>query len=356
MKVTVAHEFHHVIQLGRYGYWPDEVYYYEMTSTWLEDVVYTEVNDYLNYLRWSFSQFQTPSVTFTSNDLICYSRGIWCHFVARKFGEAVIKRSWEEIVHRRPLEAIDAALREAGSSLALALTEWTRWNYYTAWRADTLSSYPEGRSYPPMVQVVREFVEPVLTLQGGLSPLGARYHAVVIPTSGGPADTLTASVVRTDIAAEPGGGTENYTVTLRSAPLDATYRETGTSLFASFSVPSPAGWGIWYLSAAGAVQPNGLSDLAEGTPFPNPFRPDGQKLLSIPVDATTSTTASLLILDAALSRVHSSDALQGGGGARRFFTWDGRAPGGQFAPSGIYLYVLTLSDGRRLMGKFAVLH
>jgi hypothetical protein len=298
----------------------------------------------------------TPQVSFTSNDPICYSRGIWCHFVAKRFGDEVIRRSWEEVLHRRPLEAIDVALREAGASFALALTEWTRWNYYTAWRADTLGGYSEGSSYPPMVQVAREFVEPVLTLQGALYPLAARYHAVVIPKGGAPADTLTTSVVRTDLAAEPGGGMENYTVTLRSAPLDVTYHETGTSLFASFSAPAPGGWGIWYLSAAGAVQPNGPSNLAEGTPFPNPFRPDGQKLLSIPVDAATSTTASLTILDAALARVHSSDALQGGGGVRRFFTWDGRTVGGQFAPSGIYLYVLTLSDGRRLMGKFAVFH
>jgi len=48
LRVTAAHEFHHAIQYG-YGWW-GERYPYELTSTWMEDVVYTDVNDYYQYL------------------------------------------------------------------------------------------------------------------------------------------------------------------------------------------------------------------------------------------------------------------------------------------------------------------
>src|ERR1051326_1314216 len=50
LKVTAAHEFHHAIQLGGYGLWANDLYFYEITSTWMEDVVYNDVNDYYQYL------------------------------------------------------------------------------------------------------------------------------------------------------------------------------------------------------------------------------------------------------------------------------------------------------------------
>jgi len=48
LRVTAAHEFHHAIQFG-YGWWgSDERYAYELTSTWMEDVVYTDVMTTIN--------------------------------------------------------------------------------------------------------------------------------------------------------------------------------------------------------------------------------------------------------------------------------------------------------------------
>ena len=49
LKVTAAHEFHHAIQLG-YGFRGSDIYFFETTSTWLEEYIYPEINDYLNYL------------------------------------------------------------------------------------------------------------------------------------------------------------------------------------------------------------------------------------------------------------------------------------------------------------------
>ncbi len=71
LKVTMAHEFHHAIQIGNYAYRGfDDIYYYEMTSVWMEDVVYTEVNDYYSYLRAGSGHFRNPDVPFTSTELI----------------------------------------------------------------------------------------------------------------------------------------------------------------------------------------------------------------------------------------------------------------------------------------------
>ena len=47
--MTIAHEFHHAIQFGYYQ-GSDSIWWQESTSTWMEEVAYPEVDDYLQYL------------------------------------------------------------------------------------------------------------------------------------------------------------------------------------------------------------------------------------------------------------------------------------------------------------------
>src|SRR5579883_2966291 len=71
-RVTLAHEFFHVIQIGDYGIWKapfvDECdasgrfanrYFFEMSTVWMETVVYPGIPDYLQYLPWLFANI-TP--------------------------------------------------------------------------------------------------------------------------------------------------------------------------------------------------------------------------------------------------------------------------------------------------------
>ncbi len=357
LKVTVAHEYHHLIQIGNYGLWPDDVYFYEMTSTWLEDVVYTDVNDYYNYLRSTSSQFQTPDVAFTSNALIEYSRAIWGHFIAKAYGAPMMRRSWEFVREERPLLAIDAALREGGSSFALAFAQWTRWNYYTGSRADPARYYPEGANYPEIVQAVSEYIAPSSTLTGSVQPTGARYHLVLIPRTASGFDTLSVAPVNYDmnsaLALSP--GTQPYTVTIRSDQPDASFRQTGAGLYASFSTGNPSLWTVWFFVGSNSYQPFGAGSLAEGTAFPNPWMVDGSTSVSIPVDGTVPLTGKLQIYDASMKLIYASEDRSLVGTARQFCSWDGITDSGRLVASGVYVYLLALSDGRIITGKIAVL-
>ncbi len=62
-RVTAAHEFHHAIQVGSYS---DNTsgnrYYFEITSTAMEEFVYDSVNDYYGYL---LGYFNKPDKRFT---------------------------------------------------------------------------------------------------------------------------------------------------------------------------------------------------------------------------------------------------------------------------------------------------
>lgn len=357
LNVTIAHEFHHLIQIGSYGLWPDDVYYYEITSTWLEDVVYTNVNDYYNYLRSDYSQLKSPAIAFTSNQLIAYSRAIWGHFIAKAYGHAMMRRSWEYVRDRRPLGAIDAALREGGSSFALALAEWTRWNYYTGTRADSVKFYPEGRNYPEVVQVPRDFVAPLTTISASIDPTGARYHQVMASQAGGTTDTLTIAVVNCDVAAAEAASpaAEPYAVALRSDAGDPSFKDVGAGLSASFTADNLSVWSVWFFVGLGARQPFGIGALKEGTPFPNPLLADGVSAVSIPIDANAPIRGDLQIYDVAMNLVYASGDSPSTGAFRQVFRWNGTTVDGRVASTGVYVYHLSLSDGRTLVGKIAVL-
>jgi hypothetical protein len=356
LKVTLAHEFHHAVQIGDYGLWPDDVYFYEITSTWLEDVVYTNVNDYYNYLRSSYSQLRSPNVAFTSSGMIAYSRAIWGHFIAKAYGPAMMRRAWEEVRAMRPLEAMDAALRERGSTFPLAFAEWARWNYFTGSRADSVNYYPEGAYYPEVVQVWRDFVGPLTTIASSVDPAGARYHQILVSRSGGGADTLTIAVVNCDLASAEVlfPVSQSYSCALRQDRPDAAYKETGSSLYASFSADNLALWSIWFFVGRNSLQPFGIGSLKEGTPFPNPWLADGQGTVSIPVDGNTPLTGTLQVYDAGMRLVYASGDQRSAGASRQVFQWSGRTVDGQIVRSGVYVYILSLSDGRTITGKMAI--
>ncbi|MCC6398202.1 MAG: hypothetical protein IT282_14410, partial [Bacteroidetes bacterium] len=105
MRVTVAHELHHALQIGNYGYWTNHIFFYEITSTWMEDVIYPEVDDYLNYLGSAAGHFRNPDKSFASNELIMYSRSVWGHYVSKRFGRDAMRACWNAIRLAPPLEA-----------------------------------------------------------------------------------------------------------------------------------------------------------------------------------------------------------------------------------------------------------
>ncbi|MGB6122770.1 MAG: MXAN_6640 family putative metalloprotease, partial [Bacteroidota bacterium] len=198
LRVSAAHEFFHAIQIGRYGYWwAEDVYFYEISSTWIEDVAYTDVNDYLGYVHATWSHFHYPETEFASrSNLIMYSRGIWGQYVEKRIGIDAMRRSWEYVRQGRPVVAMDNALREYGSSLPEGFAEWTLWNHFTWERSDPIEYYPEGGAFPTIAHTPVEFTPPTRQMTGSLRSLSARYYEVL---HGG--DTVTVAVTNTNHSA-----------------------------------------------------------------------------------------------------------------------------------------------------------
>jgi hypothetical protein len=358
LRVTAAHEFHHAVQIGCYGYWTGDVFFYEITSVWLEDVVYPDVNDYLAYLQAGWSHFRYPDQSFAANDLIMYSRGIWGKFVEKRFGRDAMKRTWEQIAAARPLEAIDRTLSrpEYGSGLAAAYAEWTLWNFFTGSRSDSVKYYPEGRLFPEIAQMPRDFAPPFTTINGSLQPLAARYHEVLLQSTQSKRDTLTIAVSNVDV---PGAfaGTfpqELYGYDLSVEQKDPLYKRTDAGVYVKLNVSTPLNWTSWFIVGSTAHRESGFLALSEGSAFPNPFTPDGRSAVSIPIDGTSRVTGSLFVFTSSMDLVYSSPPEQSVGVERQVFTWNGRNNDGVAVPSGVYVFVLSLDGDRLVKGKIAV--
>lgn len=349
LQVTVAHEFHHAIQIGNYGYWRGDEFFYEITSVWMEESVYPGVDDYLAYLRSGFGHFQNPGVPFNSSGFIAYSRGIWGIYVAKRYGPAAMRSAWEEIGSRRALAAMDAALQEApgGSGIRPALAEWALWNVFTGPGADTARYYPEGHRYPAMEKQWVEMGGSSRSIEGSLRELGGQYHAVRATS-----DTLVLITANINLAAAEAGGSNPFPFTyqLSTGRPDESYRQTAAGLSYRFSAPDPAEWYTWDV-----VRNNvGVAAAEEGAAFPNPFRAGRGRTMAFAVGSDAASGAALTVFTPGLTRVYGTSGTPVPEFGRLVLRWDGRTERGEPAASGVYFFLLEAA-GRTVRGKFVLL-
>ena len=173
LRATAAHEFFHAIQFGYDAFEfeyddPDNIntykyYWIEMSATWMEDIVFDQVNDYLYYVAsffrhpdWSLKTFILSSIV---KDSVFHAYGscVWPIFLSEKFDVDIIKDIWEEcakvpgnnaIDYPGGESATDKALKARGSTFEDAFREFTVWNYFTGSRARTQLFYSEGNLFP----------------------------------------------------------------------------------------------------------------------------------------------------------------------------------------------------------------
>ncbi len=207
LKVTAAHEFFHAIQFAYDTL--EERFFMEISSTWMEDMVYDDINDYYYYLQNSGSIFYHPERSLSTFDGIHeYSACVWNHYLTERHGADLIREIWEGCVLDAVLNATEEALRVRGSSLSEALHEFSIWNAFTGPLADTVSYYPEGHRYPqvgiPAAQIHSQMPVSVDSVAVAPEPLGASYvrfypeesvAGLAVQVAGNPAAAWKASLL-----------------------------------------------------------------------------------------------------------------------------------------------------------------
>ena len=173
LRVTIAHEFHHSIQFGYYA-GKDGSWWQESTSTWMEEVAYPHIDDYLQYLTYFLSEPQRALNSGPYGSLHTYGSTIFSHFLDQHYGpdlESLIREElqqhspdvialrarthlnrliWEELGQRKSvnLDHFDRVIRQVEpGGLGVTMGEFAVWNYFTNNRYHG-EYYAEGDKYP----------------------------------------------------------------------------------------------------------------------------------------------------------------------------------------------------------------
>ena len=176
MLVTAAHEFLHMVQIGYRNFTTsdfDSRWLFEGCAVWMEDFAFDDINDYLQYMPSYFSSLNLSFYTF--NGLHEYGTGIFYMMLEQKYGPGVIRSIWEHFGKKEVFEAVDAALRERGSSFSLELSDHMVWNYFTGARANPDVYYAEGEHYPLVQTDETDSLKTTLYLADSANLLGTHY-------------------------------------------------------------------------------------------------------------------------------------------------------------------------------------
>ena len=190
MQVTAAHEYNHVLQ---YGYSvAQETWMYEASASWVEEKVYSDINDYFQYME-SWAQLTTLPLTneIGSTDEYTgktYGNAVWNQWVDAKAGQDTIRGAWENALKVKPRgfspKAYDVSLRARGLSYFKAFTGFA---VDTAeWRASNSVFDAEDHPLFPDVRRVRD--------------QNNRPFRLVADSGGGVATLLHSSYALVDVA------------------------------------------------------------------------------------------------------------------------------------------------------------
>ena len=362
LRVTIAHEFHHAIQFGYYAKF-DGSWWQESTSTWMEEVAYPHIDDYLQYLTYFLSE---PHRAFNSGvyrSLHTYGSAIFSYFLDQRYGRALNRQIWEEVGERKSvhLDHFDRVLRQVEpGGLGSVVGEFAVWNYFTNNRHRD-QFYAEGDKYPTVptrdIAVAAEAVSRdtslihatgsvYLRLQPHLRPGGVnlfwdadqgawRRHLLLI----GPDSVAIQAVSEPTTQIIDWDRFDEIVLVASSAERTGlAYQHFFTAQFdPSLTDPGQSA------PLATLLQPN----------YPNPFRPGHHRHTRLAFDlAFPSRKTRLALFTANGTLVWEQDL-----GERRAdehaVLWDGRNAAGNPVASGIY-HLLLEADGTAAKRTIAV--
>jgi len=131
MRLTVAHEYFHAVQRAyRNSSSFGEGYFWEMSSTWIEDIVVPQGDD---YIFWVDDFFEDINQNISSTD--GYSIALFGHYLMNVIGDEnseIIKKIWERYsIGGSPLDAIKYVLEtDYNTSFEFCWADFCSRNYF----------------------------------------------------------------------------------------------------------------------------------------------------------------------------------------------------------------------------------
>lgn len=349
-RVTVAHELHHAIQMGNYIFRSEDQYYYELTSTSMEEFVFDDVNDYYDQLR---SFMLNPRRSFPFNN--GYNLAIWNIFLSQRFDKDIIKRTWELMPQKRALNSIADAIAERGKNFKEEFAQFGLWLYFTGSRAVPGKFFEEAANYPlvkPLMSM--EFMKPESSMDVSSEPVSTNI-LLFTTENGGFVDTFTAVISNCDLnsAVNRTSNTIDFKYRLSNSPAQG-FRKVLDGYYSLIESQSE-----FLLTEANVfnnspVNNGGIISREVAYVYPQPFRYSKYNFLYMPAPKENNGVAELYVYSTDMNLVYN--------GNTRILNFDNIVAqwnpfdnNGNKLASGIYFYVLKSGD-KIIKGKFAVLN
>ncbi len=345
-QVTVAHEFHHTIQIGDYILRDSDIYFYEITSTSMEDFVYNTVNDYYNYLK---DYFYSPNKAFAQYD--GYELAIWNLFLKAKYGFNIIKKQWELMPKMRALQAIQNTLVDEGTTFGKAYNEFGIWTYFTGYRAKltTENYFDEGVNYP----LLRAFTTITFNSSMKAVNINARASSNYLINFVNPNNNDTLSVIITNGDYISGidslGKLFSAEYDLSSYVIDGGYK-LDNNYYAKLTTIKPIYWYSSEILNNLVIHQGAITTISSNFVYPNPFIYDKNQYINIPLSGNNNSIVDFNVYTVGMELVYSSSVEVSGG---KIIRWDGKSNDNKKLASGVYIYAIK-NGNKTYTGKLVI--
>ncbi len=390
MKVTAAHEFFHAVQFGydafEYDFEVDTLpqtyrpWWFEASATWMEDVIYDDINDYVGYLPFflGYSWMGLGSFSYNYGDARSYhpyGACLWPIYMTEKYGVDIVREIWEicgQTAGYNALYAMESVLGTRSSSLSDGFLEFAVWNFHSGNFADPANFYSEGALFPEVdiageIDSLDVFPMHISFLSNPPEHLAANY--IIVATNSKPGG------MRISFDGEDLSGASWYTGLIGYWPGESAWRDMGVGYSSGAGTDEWRNWDIDSLlviiptvsgltpihnrqfSFDGTVvyDPSliGDTDLTKGfdllPAYPSPFViTGGGSEINIPYSLDKRYNSELLdisVFDASGSPVVKlAIPSTSPGYHENGITWDGKNDNKRYVASGIYIVHMEAED------------
>lgn len=351
MEVTVAHEFHHGIQVGNYAvlngtspFRSGDVYFYEITSTAMEEFVFDDVNDYYAYMD---DYFRSTHISMTNQN--GYNLAIWNIFLEENYGFNILKRQWELVPSLEAILAVNQSLIDENTSFPREFNKFGIWTFFTNFRRVPGKYFDESSNYPLVTPTFNiQFPSPPPQMRA--TPVSNNFVKFNIPANN---DTLVAIVTNGDAFEASVNSSQlfNFGYMLYNNP--ASGERHLTDIYSSdFTADNQNFWSVSEIlnntivrEDTSIISPSGSLSYA----FPNPFY-YGRNYLTgsevyFPADLNVGEQTDFNVYSSGLKLVYTFEKIiENLPGGQKGVSWNGFGNDGNKLASGVYIYVIKNGD------------
>ncbi len=359
-RVTIAHEFHHAIQMGSYGLKKNnnnnllDVFYHEITSTSMEEFVFDEINDYYFYMNHFFNNPAKSFSKFANRNYDGYDLAIWNLFMKSRFDIDIIKRVWELMKGDRAMNAIANAINERGSSFKKEFSHFALWMYFTGSRAVPGKYFEEAVNYPLVKPIMTStFLKPETSFDHSSLPLSINIFAFD-DNEGGQENSFISLIDNCDISSSIDNPNSTNTFKYRlSNQSSSGFKKIIDGYYSKLESTSDFVFTESNIFNNTPVDNGVVTSEDIEYPFPQPLKLSQHENISLPAHQNASGKADVYIysidMDLIYSGVHNIYSMD-----KTVVQWNCKDNSGNGLASGVYFYFVKSGDNIK-KGKFVII-